>query len=209
MIEKLMLWGIKMQGRKPVRKVLAGALPGKEIRNLYATAWKHFKVRKIHLEKEPTLGATLTVKLSLLTHILYEQMLEHGLDNQTSLVFSRKITWTLYRSYAMMAWKISRWFRRDRVSRLRWMMHIFWKCFPYNAPGYDMRVRSSPPDHFVFHVHRCPASEYFRSHLLPDLCIETWCNLDYGLAEEWDLNLERTDTLSAGAPYCDFVFKKE
>jgi hypothetical protein len=43
--------------------------------------------------------------------------------------------------------------------------------------------------------------------LASDLCIETWCNLDFPLAEMWGGRLERTQTLAAGCEHCDFRFK--
>jgi len=207
MIERLILFQIRIQGRKIVRKVLSDVLAQKQIRNLYTLTWQHFQVRKENLIKEDTLGANLTLKLSLLTHIMYEKMLDSGLDNRTSLNCSKQITWKLYRYYAMLAWYISGIFKRNNMIRLKWMMAIFWKYFPYNLPGYDMRRQASPEADFVFHVHRCPAAQYFHSHLLPDLCIETWCNLDFDLAREWELELYRPKTLSAGDEYCDFNFK--
>jgi hypothetical protein len=45
-----------------------------------------------------------------------------------------------------------------------------------------------------------------RANDAADLCIGTWCNLDFPLAEMWGGRLERRGTLAAGAPVCDFRF---
>lgn len=209
MLEKIILFLIKVRGRKTLKKVLKDLLPRQQIRRLNTATWTQFQARKHGLPAEVTPGARLTVQLSLLTHIMYEQMLRLGLDHGSVLERSRQITRDIFHSHAMRAWRLAWCFRRPRIRRLEWLMHMAWKWFPYNAPGFDMREQPSAGHQFVFHVYRCPAAEYFHSKLLPELCLETWCKLDYGLAEDWRLKLERTGTLSSGAPFCDFVFFNE
>ncbi|MBL6748913.1 MAG: L-2-amino-thiazoline-4-carboxylic acid hydrolase [Nevskia sp.] len=53
----------------------------------------------------------------------------------------------------------------------------------------------------------CPIADYFESQGASDLCVGTWCNLDFALAEMWGGRLERHETLSAGCARCDFRFK--
>ena len=61
---------------------------------------------------------------------------------------------------------------------------------------------------YVFDMVRCPVAEYFRSHDLADLCVQTWCNLDFPLATQWGgATLERTETLAGGGRRCDFRWK--
>lgn len=57
-----------------------------------------------------------------------------------------------------------------------------------------------------FVVRRCPVAEYFGRHGASDVCVGTWCNLDYGLGELWGGRLERDGTLATGAAQCDFRF---
>jgi len=56
----------------------------------------------------------------------------------------------------------------------------------------------------AFNCLKCPVAEYFRSHHLSELCVNTWCKLDYPLARQWGAELERTGTIAGGAPVCDF-----
>ena len=51
------------------------------------------------------------------------------------------------------------------------------------------------------------SEEFFRSHGMQKLCRETWCELDFPLAEKWGGELERTTTLAEGASRCDFRWK--
>jgi hypothetical protein len=32
-------------------------------------------------------------------------------------------------------------------------------------------------------VVRCPVAEFFRNHAAADLCVSSWCNLDFPLGE--------------------------
>ncbi|MFQ5740811.1 MAG: L-2-amino-thiazoline-4-carboxylic acid hydrolase, partial [Acidobacteriota bacterium] len=59
-------------------------------------------------------------------------------------------------------------------------------------------------DGIYFDMRRCPVAEYFRSSGAADLCVGSWCNLDYGLAEMWGGWLERTGTLAGGDDCCRF-----
>lgn len=53
---------------------------------------------------------------------------------------------------------------------------------------------------------RCPIADYMAAHGLADLCVGTWCNADFALAEVWGARLDRKGTLAGGASYCDFRF---
>ena len=37
----------------------------------------------------------------------------------------------------------------------------------------------------AFDCLRCPVAEYFASHNLSELCVKTFCNPDFPLAEQW------------------------
>ena len=54
---------------------------------------------------------------------------------------------------------------------------------------------------------RCPVADYLTSNGAGDLCVGTWCNLDYPLARMWGGELERHGTLAGGAKRCDFRFR--
>ncbi len=84
--------------------------------------------------------------------------------------------------------------------------HCWSMRFPYNAPGYDMRYVDADGGGVAFDVHRCPSADYFRAQGLGNLCRVSWCNLDYPLADRWDVTLARSQTLAGGAAYCDFRF---
>jgi ubiquinone biosynthesis protein len=48
-------------------------------------------------------------------------------------------------------------------------------------------------------------AEYFETQNLPELCVRTWCALDFPLAANvWDAQLVRSGSLASGASRCDF-----
>jgi L-2-amino-thiazoline-4-carboxylic acid hydrolase len=56
----------------------------------------------------------------------------------------------------------------------------------------------------AFSVRRCPVAEFFTSQGARDLCVHTWCALDFPLAKMWGGSLQRSGTLAGGAAGCDF-----
>jgi hypothetical protein len=72
-----------------------------------------------------------------------------------------------------------------------WKVYEMFLRFPFSPPGY--RYDPAPlPDGLAIEA--------------ADLCVGAWRNLDYGLAEMWGGQLERSTTLAAGGERCDFRF---
>ena len=75
--------------------------------------------------------------------------------------------------------------------------------FPFNALGYLIEPVAAEQG-LAFDVVQCPVANYFRAHNAADLCVASWCNLDYPLAEMTHETLVRTKTLVSGNDRCDF-----
>ncbi|MDG3003829.1 L-2-amino-thiazoline-4-carboxylic acid hydrolase [Paludisphaera mucosa] len=71
-------------------------------------------------------------------------------------------------------------------------------------------VLESTPDRLSFNVVRCRYAEMYRRLGLEDLGATLSCQRDFALAEGFspDIELERTQTLMQGAPFCDFRFRR-
>ena len=82
----------------------------------------------------------------------------------------------------------------DGVVRLR---------FPFNDPGYRIETVSRERG-TAFDVVYCPVASFFRDRGAADLCVASWCNLDFALAELTQQKLVRTKTIVEGADRCDF-----
>ncbi|OJW17771.1 MAG: hypothetical protein BGO49_26585 [Planctomycetales bacterium 71-10] len=72
----------------------------------------------------------------------------------------------------------------------------------------DLLERS--PERLSFNVVRCRYAEMYRRLGLEDLGSTLSCARDFALAEGFspEIELERTQTLMQGAPFCDFRFRR-
>lgn len=170
--------------------------------------WRMYKKGCRNLEKQETIGASIMVRLAFLTHILYKVLCINGFNKNESINLTAQITWMIYKKLTTPFWKVTGILTRRPISRVRILMKFHIKCFPYRGPGYEMEIMPSPKNEFRFNVYKCPVAEYFKKRNLSKLCLESWCDLDYKLADLWGVKLERTKTLAAGDDLCNFVFKE-
>jgi len=76
--------------------------------------------------------------------------------------------------------------------------------FPFDPPECMARWYPTPEAPIGFDKVRCPVSDLFRAHNSADLCVGSWCNLDYPLGEAVGLKLTRDKTLVEGGDRCAF-----
>lgn len=160
-----------------------------------------------NLPDETALGARLMVRTAALTASVYRALCNVGMEEDKARELTARITWSIYDKLAMLSWRLTRLFTRHPLKRVKRVMDWFMR-FPYTPPGYDMRYVDAGENIVAIDVHRCPAADYFGALELSELCVSSWCNLDYPLAERWGVVLVRSQTLAAGAPYCNFRFRR-
>jgi L-2-amino-thiazoline-4-carboxylic acid hydrolase-like protein len=117
------------------------------------------------------------------------------------------LSWRVYRQWARVALAIARLTPHSRTAlgfaRIDGRTGSISLRFPFNAPGYLIETVHIDGD-IAFDVVRCPVANYFREQRAADLCIASWCNLDYALAELTHEMLVRSKTLVNGDDRCDF-----
>ena len=191
--------------KKTLKQLTAGNFSEEEINALTKTIWVDYGNRVNGLEKPATLGASMMQRLSLLTIIMYEKLLKN-FDKETAVSIVKKITWKIYSKQSGILWKFTRLFSDIPIARVRKAVYFFVKIFPLNPPGYEIDILKTEQNVVAFNVHKCPAAEIFGRNNLSDLCKETWCNLDYPLADMWNVKLERSKTIAKGNELCNFKF---
>ena len=74
----------------------------------------------------------------------------------------------------------------------------------------EIEMLEQSPDRLSFNVVRCRYAEMYRALGLGDLGASLSCQRDFALIEGFNpqIELERTQTLMQGAPYCDFRFRR-
>jgi len=172
---------------------------------LLKNLWKNFDELAQDLPEQPTFGARMNIKLACVTLSFYRSLRSMGIDSETSIGLISDCAWVIYRKWGMPPRTLSRLLSSDPLKRLRICATLFLK-FPFNPPGYGVELLPDK-NQVAFNITHCPVAEYFRSHDLPELCLEAWCNMDYPLAEMWGGVLERSGTLAMGNSYCDFSWK--
>ncbi len=94
-------------------------------------------------------------------------------------------------------------FTNDPAKKMRLATQIF-RSFPFSLPGYIWQDLPSDEQTVAFDCQKCPVGEFFQNKGEAELCVNTWCNLDFVLASKWGGTLTRTNTIAGGGKVCDF-----
>ena len=152
---------------------------------------------------QPTLGAVFSTHAAALILAMHETLLRHGVAAAESHRLIYDIGWSVYRQMAEPPLLIASAFTRDPGKRLKIATDLF-RSFPFGSPSYRWRNVPSLDGAIAFDCVKCPVAEFFASQNASELCVQTFCRLDYPLAAIWGGKLERTGTIASGAQRCDF-----
>ena len=186
-----------------------GRFTGSDVTRLLEAAWRRYDEAAGGLPAQPTLGSTMNVRLACFTYSFFQELLAAGTGRDYATELVADATWQVYRVWARLtsaagrlargkstalAFAVRKTGNREAAVHLR---------FPFNAPGY--RIETVPAERGIaFDVVHCPVASYFRERGAADLCVASWCNLDFALSETTHQKLVRTKTLVQGADHCDF-----
>lgn len=203
--------------RRAARRILVGRLRARqspergrftrgEIDRYVDAAWTRYRERVRNLPAQPTLGSAMNVRLACFTMSFFDALLAAGTERPYAIELTADAAWRVYRQWARIAVALAR-LTPSRRTALAFAAfdrrgHASLR-FPFNAPGY--LIETAPSDHgTAFDVVKCPVANYFRAQNAADLCVASWCNLDYALADLTHDKLVRTETLVSGQDRCDF-----
>jgi L-2-amino-thiazoline-4-carboxylic acid hydrolase len=137
---------------------------------------------------------------------MHETLVGHGVDSKESYRLIHDIAWSVYRQMAEPPLLIASAFTRDPRKRLKLATDMF-RGFPFGSPSYEWRDVESADGAVAFDCVKCPVAEFFAGRGASELCVATFCRLDFPLAETWGGQLERTGTIASGADRCDFRWR--
>lgn len=186
-----------------VSAVLATTTLADDADAVLAEMWKGYYALEPSLPIERTLGAVFTTHLAVLTLAMHRTLQARGLDEETSYGLIHDIGWRFYTHMGEPPLLFASAFTRDPDKRLRLATDLF-RLFPFGAPSYLWHDVPSPEGVVAFDCVRCPVAELFAKHDASELCVRTWCQLDFPLAEQWGGRLEREGTIAMGRERCDF-----
>lgn len=187
-------------------QVLTGHYPDAQVKEILGRTWMRYLDLEPSIPHQKTFGARFTVHAAAAIIALYEALTAVGQtkDGATDLIY--QIAWEVYTVMGDLPWFVSGTFTQDGLKRLKLATDAF-RSFPFGSPAYLWQDVDAGEGVVAFDCLRCPVAEYFASHNLSELCMKTFCNLDFPLAEQWGAKLERTGTLASGAPRCDFRWR--
>lgn len=206
--------------RRSARRVMTGRIRKRgspesgrftrgDVDELMKAAWQSYDTRASGLPKQPTRGSTMNLRLACFTLAVLDALVAIGIEREYAIELVADATWSVYQVWAGLASLTSRFSPRKSTAlafaatptgdpngavSLR---------FPFNAPGYLIEPVAVTQG-VGFDVVHCPVGSYFRKHGAADVCLATWCNLDYALGEMTGGKLVRTKTIVQGSDRCDF-----
>jgi hypothetical protein len=184
-----------------------GRFTREEVAELLRQTWTAYDQLAPHVPREPTIGSRMNLLLAAMTLAFLQVLIARGTSRAYAIELVGDVAWKIYERWGQIPGVVARLRSRDPSERMRVSVELFLR-FPFTPPGY--RFDRLPSEEGIsLDMLRCPVAEYFRREEASDLCIGTWCNLDYPLAEMWGGWLERTQTLAAGCDHCDFRFKAD
>ena len=165
--------------------------------------WDRYYEIEPSVSIQPTLGAVFTTHAAALILAMHETLLRQGVAATESHRLIYDIGWSVYRQMAEPPLLIGAAFTRDPRKRLKLATDLF-RSFPFGSPSYQWRDVPSRDGAIAFDCVKCPVAEFFASQDASELCVQTFCRLDFPLAETWGGVLKRTGTIASGAERCDF-----
>jgi ubiquinone biosynthesis protein len=185
------------------QEVLSDTSLAQECGPILDEVWDRYYELEPDLPVADSLGATFTTHLAVATLAVFEVLRDHGVDRKRAYEIIYDTGWRLYTKMGEPPLLVASAYTRDPAKRLRIATDLF-RFFPFGEPGYRWEDVEGAANMVGFDCVKCPVAEFFARHEESELCVNTWCNLDFPLAEKWGGRLERTGTIASGAKRCDF-----
>lgn len=203
MISRFIILLLRPMFNREIRRGLRSQLNRHEVRKVIRDGWAGYRVGLMDLRPEKTLGASIMLKLAVLSRSFFFVLVSQFADENKAIDTFNKIAWKIYSKLGKVAWWFAGITKRTPYGRLKKATTLFRK-FPFGPPSYLWQDDPSEANVVAFSCLRCPVAEYFKSKEMAEFGYNTWCQYDYQLAGLWGGKLELTGTIAGGAKACDF-----
>ena len=200
------LWQMLLEPH--VQAVLKATSLSESVSEVLKQVWDRYYELEPSIAIQSTLGAVFTTHLAAATLAMHEILLRHGISAAESYRLIYDIGWRIYEQMGEPPLLLASAFTRDPHKRLKLATDIF-RAFPFGAPSYGWRDVTSADGAIAFDCTKCPVAEFFGAQNNSELCVQTFCRLDFPLAEKWGGQLQRTGTIASGAEKCDFRWRPQ
>lgn len=198
----LLIYIPRLAFRRAAQAQLRACLPAATA----AAVWR--RTLDVQSELQPTrvrhsLGVNLLLRYMQWDYALYRALQEQGLGQQQAGQWIAQINWQIVAPASALAFKASRLRSSNLQTRIQWLLDALFSLV-FTRP---FRRSTLPAVAGVaFAVQVCPLASYLRQQGAPELSHYAACSLDYRMATDWGVTLQRRQTLAGGAAYCDFRF---
>ncbi len=184
-----------------------------DVDGLLRVAWSRYGERGGTLPPQPTIGSAMNVRLACFTMSFFDALLEKDIERTYAIELIADAAWQVYHLWSRLALALAHVTPGKKVLGFATINDTGDRRsvslrFPFNSPGYRIETVSAEGG-TAFDVMHCPVAAFFRTQGASDLCVASWCNLDYPLAEMTREKLVRTKTLVGGQDRCDFRVSEE
>lgn len=199
--------GLKSLLNEGLKEILKEKQHISDINTFTDSVWEEYERLEKTIANQKTIGGTLTIHLAALSHAMYNCLLNNAsVKEAVEIVY--KCCWYYYDKMSDVPLVLAGLLTKDKMKKME-MATILFRKFPFSSPDYIWEDVSKNDCHVAFNCNRCHVANYFLNAGLGDLCYQTWCKLDFPLAEKWGGKLERKSSIANGAEVCDFKWMIE
>lgn len=144
------------------------------------------------------------MQLAFLSLAAHRALTRFGLDDDTANQMIYQLSWHITSTWTKRAQRFSGLLFKSQKNQLKFFVKAVMKML-FSPPGYQFQSGEMDKGFFL-DVHRCPVADLMTARGKSDLCVDTWCSVDFGLVEIFGGHLQRTGTIAMGKDKCDFQF---
>jgi len=205
LMQNLIIKLVKPFINSSARKVLGRHFDKSIVQTLLKNAWEEYDILKKEVHPEPNFGARIMVELAVISETFFQQITEKMSEQEACRIFN-EIAWDIYSKMGKSAYRFTGLTSKNKYDHLLKATRLF-RTFPFSSPSYQWKDLPAEPGVVAFNCERCPVANYFKNRGNAPLGFNTWCQLDYRLANLWGGTLALTNTIAGGAAVCDFRWK--
>lgn len=179
-------------------------LSNNDLNLILASSWNEYFRLISELDKQVNPGNWLVMNFAYLTLAAYQVFIKRGMNEQEAIQLIYQLTWHITSTWALRAKRVSKSIFNAPMRELGFFVDLVMKTF-FSPPAYRFDTGKTGKGFFL-DVKRCPVAEMMAANNASELCIQTWCGVDFGLVEIIGGSLQREGTLAMGREKCDFVF---
>ena len=191
--------------RRGARRHLQARFPDKADQVWRSTRTWQSKLAPKRPRRSGSAGVNHMMRYLEWSSALYRAVQEYGMSSADAALTVETIMTDVYRPVPAAMFKFSRLRSAEREVRVRWILDTITRRFLPAPPFCYRHLRSETG--VAFDITRCPFADYFQAQGIPELTEPAAGNMDYVMAEEWGVELDRTHTIADGDAHCDFRWR--